>query len=40
MFELITIKRKDESKPPRAFTDYEVEIDRNKVPGVDLIEML
>lgn len=41
LFELVTIERKDESKPPRAFTDYEIKIDRDGVlPGVELIEMI
>ncbi|MFH1038031.1 MAG: type I-C CRISPR-associated protein Cas7/Csd2 [PVC group bacterium] len=41
LFELVTIKRNDESKPPRAFSDYELKIDRDKVPqGVELIEMI
>jgi len=41
LFELVTIKRKDESKPTRAFSDYEVKIDKAGVPqGVELIEMV
>ena len=41
LFELVTIKRKDESKPARAFSDYEVKIDKAGVPqGVELIEMV
>jgi CRISPR-associated protein Csd2 len=41
LFELVTIKRKDESKPARAFLDYEVKIDKAGVPqGVELIEMV
>ncbi len=41
LFELVTIKRKDESKPPRAFADYEVTINKSGAPAsVDLIEMI
>lgn len=41
LFELVTVKRRDETKPPREFTDYAVTIARDKVPqGVELIEML
>jgi len=31
LFELISVKRKDENKPARAFEDYEVKI--GKAPG-------
>lgn len=41
LFERITVKRKDESKPARAFSDYDVKIDKAGLPpGVELIEML
>ncbi|MEA1928310.1 MAG: type I CRISPR-associated protein Cas7, partial [Candidatus Auribacterota bacterium] len=41
LFDLVTIKRKDESKPPRAFSDYIVTISREGLPqGVELIEMI
>lgn len=41
LFDLVTIKRKDESKPARAFADYAVTIDREHKPqGVELIEMV
>ncbi len=41
LFDLVTIERKDESKPPRAFSDYIVTISREGVPqGVELIEMI
>lgn len=39
LFDRITVKRKDESKPARAFADYEVTVDRSDLPnGVELIE--
>lgn len=38
LFDLVRMKRKDESKPPRAFTDYELVVDEGKIPeGVTLI---
>lgn len=40
LFDLINIKRKDESKPARTFTDYAVSIDKTVPQGVELIEML
>jgi CRISPR-associated protein Csd2 len=41
LFELVTINRRSQSKPPRDFSDYEVKIDRESLPqGVSLIEML
>lgn len=41
LFELVTINRCSQSKPPRDFSDYEVKIDRGSLPqGVSLIEML
>lgn len=41
LFELVTINRHSQSKPPRDFSDYEVKIDRESLPqGVSLIEML
>lgn len=41
LFDLVSVKRRDESKPARAFSDYEVSIDRAGVPaGVELIEMI
>jgi CRISPR-associated protein Csd2 len=44
LFDLVTVKRKDESKPPRAFADYTVtpaaEIRAGLPQGVTLIEML
>ena len=41
LFERVKIMRKDESKPARAFSDYDVKIDKAGLPaGVELIEML
>lgn len=41
LFDLVHVKRKDESKPPRAFSDYEVSINKEECPdGVEVIEML
>lgn len=41
LFDAITIKRKDESKPPRAFSDYDVIIDKTAIhPEVELIRMI
>lgn len=39
LFELIQAKRNEETKPPRAFSDYEVILDRENLPdGIELIE--
>lgn len=39
LFDRIRIKRKDEAKPARAFSDYDVIVDRQNLPaGVELIE--
>jgi len=41
LFELVTVTRKDQTKPPRAFTEYEVVVDKSNVPeGVEIIEMV
>ena len=40
LFDLIKIKRNDESKPARVFSDYTISIDKNLPQGVELIEML
>jgi CRISPR-associated protein Csd2 len=41
LFNLITVKRKDESKPARDFKDYNVFVAKEQVPeGVNLIERL
>lgn len=37
LFELITVKRKDESKPARAFGDYEVKTAPGGVTGTELM---
>lgn len=39
LFSLVTVSRKDESKPARSFSEYQVHIDKNNVPpGVTMIE--
>ena len=39
LFDLVHVKRRDEAKVPRSFTDYEVTVDKDNVPnGVELIE--
>jgi CRISPR-associated protein Csd2 len=39
LFERVSVKRKDESKPARAFADYAVSIDREALPqGITIIE--
>ncbi|HOL10700.1 MAG TPA: type I-C CRISPR-associated protein Cas7/Csd2 [Bacillota bacterium] len=41
LFDTITIKRNDESKPARSFSDYIIAIDKDKIPSsVTLIEKL
>lgn len=41
LFELVTVKKKDTVEVPRAFTDYEVTIDRSGLPaGVEIIERI
>ncbi|HXK98225.1 MAG TPA: type I-C CRISPR-associated protein Cas7/Csd2 [Limnochordia bacterium] len=41
LFETVTVKRKDETKAARSFSDYEVAIAKEKIPaGVSLIERL
>jgi len=41
LFDLVTVERKDTTRPARNFKDYEVKIDRKGVPqGVELIEMV
>ncbi len=41
LFERIGITRKDPAAPPRAFTDYEVVVDRENLPaGITLHEMI
>jgi CRISPR-associated protein Csd2 len=39
LFDTISVKRKDESKPARDFSDYTISIDKDKIPqAVSLIE--
>jgi len=39
LFDRISVERKDETKPARAYTDYEIKINKEKLPsGVELIE--
>jgi len=41
LFDRVQIKRKDTSKPPRAFSDYQIEIKRDNLPaGVTIEEKL
>jgi CRISPR-associated protein Csd2 len=41
LLERVTVSCKNKEKPSRAFSDYEVQINREKFPaGVELIEML
>ena len=40
LFERVKIARKDAAKPARAFSDYEVTVDKSNLPaGVEIIEM-
>lgn len=40
LFDLIAVKRKDGVEAPRAFADYEVTVQRDRVPpGVTLLEL-
>lgn len=41
LFKLVTVKKKDGVEVPRAFSDYEVTIDRSGLPaGVEIIERI
>lgn len=41
LFDLMTVERKDSGLPPRSIKDYNISIDRDKLPeGVELIEMV
>ncbi len=41
LFDLVRVKRKDESKPARAFSDYEVAVDESAIPdGVTFIRRI
>ena len=39
LFDLVSVKQKDLSKPARSFSDYEIQIDRTQLPsGVTLVD--
>lgn len=39
LFELVTVKRTDETKPPRAFSDYSIEINYEQMPvAISIVE--
>ncbi|MDD5013976.1 MAG: type I-C CRISPR-associated protein Cas7/Csd2 [Atribacterota bacterium] len=41
LFELVSVVKKDPQKPARQYSDYQVEMDRSKLPsGVEVIEKL
>lgn len=41
LLELVTVKSKNKEKPPRSFSDYEVQINHEQIPtGVELLEMM
>lgn len=41
LFDSISVEQIDKTKPARAFSDYNITIDRNKIPSeIELIEML
>lgn len=41
LFELVSVAKKDPQKPARQYSDYQVEMDRSKLPsGVEVIEKL
>jgi len=41
LFELVQVKRKDESAPPRSFADYEVSFAKDQLPqGITSLELL
>lgn len=41
LFDRVKVVRKDESRPPRAYSDYEVTVDKSKLPaGITVHEML
>ncbi|GHS96943.1 type I-C CRISPR-associated protein Cas7/Csd2 [Synergistales bacterium] len=40
LFDKITAKCLDESKPPRGFADYQIDVKREMPSGVDLVELL
>jgi CRISPR-associated protein Csd2 len=40
LFDKITTARLDESKPPRCFTDYRIDVDEVMPDGVELLQLL
>jgi len=39
LFDIISVERKDKSRPPRDFSDYSINLDKSKLPeGVTIIE--
>lgn len=41
LFDLINVARKDETKPARSYSDYEVTIDKDNLPaGVEIVDMI
>ena len=40
LFEKIKVEPKDAEEPPRAFSDYEITVDRQMPEGVELTEKL
>ena len=40
LFDKISVKLREEGKPPRRFTDYEIDLDETMPEGVELIEKL
>ena len=40
LFEKIKVEQKNEEEPPRAFSDYEITVDRQMPEGVELLEKL
>lgn len=41
LFDLVTVEKREQEKPARKFTDYDIKIDKKALPkGVELVEML
>ena len=40
LFERVKVARKDPSKPPRSFEDYQIGVEGAMPPGVEMLEML
>jgi len=41
LFDMVRINKREESKPPRAFSDYDVMVDKSAAPqGVEVMELL